>query len=395
MVTGGGVGSRVAEQPVPDPATVDGIDGPYLGWMLAGVANAAGAGTPKVARELLRAGSAGSLSGDVFRFRVRHRTAHGAGAEQTVVLKTGRHPAAWRDGVAARCRSRGLTALAEQVERHRDAFFAGVPLEIIAYREIVSRLPVATPRVLHTVSDEATGRYWIFMEEIAGVGGALAGGKAITWGERLLEDAAGELGRLHATFYDGSRLALPSEPGFGRWSSTGIESTLPYWEEVARTGLPRCRDLLGRRGAALLGRASALLLEIAGRLERGPRTIVHGDCSPGNLVPAGRRLLFTDWGNVAFDTPAFDLHCLVHAVLDPSSSLVNRLADRYLATLAEAGCTPPGRSEFLELYELSVLRYAATRLLAVCCLADPGRDARPFQVLERSVRWALAHGKAL
>ncbi|MHB8835139.1 MAG: phosphotransferase family protein [Candidatus Methylomirabilia bacterium] len=381
-----------AEPPLPDPASVEEIRGPYLAWMIG-----ADAGALEYSRELLRAGAAGSLSGDVFRFRVRHRRAGGEVTEQNLVLKTGRHPAAWRDGVAARCRSRGLTALAGQVERHRDTFFAGVPLEIFAYREIVPRLPVVAPRVFHTLSDEATARYWIFMEEIAGATGEPAGGGATLWDERLLADLAGELGRLHATFFDGSGWELPPEPGLGRWSSTWIESTLPYWEEVARTGLPRCRDLLGRRGVALLEEACVRLPEIARRLERGPRTLVHGDCSPGNVFPAGRRLLFTDWGNVAHDTPAFDLHCLAHAVLDPSgdAGLVTRLADRYLAALSAAGCTPPGSGEFLELYELSVLRYAATRLLAVCCLADRGRDARPFRILERNVRWALAHGNAL
>lgn len=385
MVTG-------AEPPPPDPASVEEIRGPYLASMIG-----AEAGALEYSRELLRAGLAGSLSGDIFRFRVRHRATGVAAKEQSLVLKTGGHPTAWRDGVAARCRSRGLTALAEQTARHREYFVAGVPLEIFAYREIVPRLPVDAPRVFHTVSDEATARYWIFMDEVADMAGGAAGDRGTRWDERLLEEAAGELGRLHAAFFDGCGRALPPEPGLGRWSSSWIESTLPYWEAVARTGLPQCRDLLGRRGVALLGQACARLPEIAGRLERGPRTLVHGDCSPGNLFPAGRRLLFADWGNVAYDTPAFDLHCLVHAVLDPSGdpTLVTRFADRYLAALAAAGCAAPGSGEFLELYELSVLRYAATRLLAVCCLADPGRDARPFRVLERNVRWALARGNVL
>ena len=379
-----------------DPCEVAAIDAAYLARILAGAAGTAAApAILDVSRELLRAGTASSLAGDVYLFRIRHRRTGGGAAEQTLVLKTGRHPAVWRDGVAARCRCLGLVALAAQVERHRDAFSAGVPLEILAYREIVPRLPVAAPRVLHTVSDQETGRYWVFMEEVAGtVRGSGAGGE-IPWSELVLEAAVDELARLHAVFFRGSGRTLPAGLPLERWSSAWIESTLPYWIEVERAMRPRCRDLLGAPGAALIQRASANLPQIARRLDRGPRTIVHGDCSPGNLVLAGGRLLFTDWGNVACDTPAFDLHCLIHAALDPSVEpvLVTRLVERYLLALAGAGCAPPERGEFLELYDLSVLRYTVTRLLAVCCLADPARDPRPFRILERNVRWALEREK--
>jgi Ser/Thr protein kinase RdoA (MazF antagonist) len=89
------------------------------------------------------------------------------------------------------------------------------------------------------------------------------------------------------------------------------------------------------------------------RLDRGPRTLVHHDCHPGNLAQlAGGPIVLFDWQLVRAGPWASDVAYLLASSLAPDERRAHerRLLDHYLDALLAAGGRPPATAEAWRAY---------------------------------------------
>jgi Ser/Thr protein kinase RdoA (MazF antagonist) len=166
--------------------------------------------------------------------------------------------------------------------------------EIEAYR-LLERAHLGTPKLYGYVADPTTDRYWLFLERIPGVP---------LWqvGEReVWEAAAAWLARLHerflgADFRTTSSLLVRDR----RHATEGMRRALGQATGPTRTMLERIDVHYG---------------EVIERLEHLPRTLIHSDFFPSNvLVDRSRtatRIAPVDWEMAGTGTGLLDLASLM------------------------------------------------------------------------------------
>ena len=132
------------------------------------------------------------------------------------------------------------------------------------------------------------------------------------------------------------------------------------------------------------------------RLDGAIHTLVHEDFSPRNLCfrkqgpqDSGSKVILDDWGDASADVPQFDLSFFINYLVDPESELdrANALIDFYLDCLPEQIRATVKNEDFIEIYDLSVLRYLVTRQLSAISVADEANVARMFRSLRNNLRW--------
>lgn len=200
--------------------------------------------------------------------------------------------------------------------------------EIAVYREILNPLAPGTPVCHGWHVDPAAGRYWLFLEPVAG---SLLGevGDFSVWLE-----AARWLGRFHA------RTAEEAERG--HWSGFLLRHDAPYFREW----IGRARAHSGRAGGWTTARRRQLRW-LASRYDRVvealvslPRTLIHGEFYPSNLLVRadgeGGRICPVDWEMAAVGPGLIDLAALTTGRWTAAERLA--LHGAYL------GGIPPGAS---------------------------------------------------
>lgn len=209
------------------------------------------------------------------------------------------------------------------------------------------------------------------------------------------EAAVRDLARLHAAYWQRPELdgALSWLGGPVRRLEDLLGSALA--SPLMSLGLARAGDLVveGLRAPAL-GYARRRRRAMA-FLSRGPRTLVHHDCHPGNLFWRGPEVGFLDWQLVRVGEGVGDVAYLLATALEPEERRAHedRLLEVYAAALRAGGVDEPGdlaaryRAHLVYPFEAMVLTLGigglmdedATRILlgrAAVAVADHGAFER-------------------
>ena len=196
--------------------------------------------------------------------------------------------------------------------------------EIRAYRELLADAGLGTPEFYGESTDPATGRHWLFIENVEG---------DVLWQVGELETwaaAARWLAGLHERFAGTDPL-----PGF----------LLRYDRDLWRRWIDARGGLRARRRSAARGApASASVCcawpapttPVVDRLAALPSTVIHGEFYPSNVLvghgsdPAARRIAPIDWEVAAAGPGLLDLAALTTGWEAPDSAgIESAYRDRY------------------------------------------------------------------
>lgn len=192
-----------------------------------------------------------------------------------------------------------------------------VALEVRLYQGVLANQRFNAPALYGAVSDDASGAYWLFLEDV--------GDWRLEYCETEDWEAAFRwLAGLHAAFH-GQDAALVSM-GYLPEHDADFYRTLARLarQTLARRGAPESLTRFDRLMARGLERAIA---ELGGV----PRTLIHGDFFCHNLmVQPGGRIRPIDWEWAAIGVPAWDLVRL----LDGWGDERQRFLDAYFDEIA-------------------------------------------------------------
>ena len=243
------------------------------------------------------------------------------------------------------------------------------------------------PRLL-LASEPADGIAWLWLEDVTGLPGA-------QWQPRHYADAAYDLATTQGGFAAGSP-ALPTDAWLSRgWLGEWVGTTTRAWPLVDDDEVWRDTRLIGL--AALRPRAVEVWGErerLLAIIEEAPRTLVHLDFWPTNLIAApDSGTVAVDWSSVGIGGLCQDLDQLT---LDPLWMQVLPGADlalleravlpAYARGLRAAGSDATD-AELRHWYTAAAgLRYTSMLAGQAQIAADPAR----FEGLER--RWGRPFG---
>ncbi len=191
-------------------------------------------------------------------------------------------------GSTLRLLFKNLSAASDLTDFATPAFVSDPSREIDVYREILATRALDTPRYYGALADPAEGRYWLFIEDIAGIV-LWQSGELAVW-----QEAARWLARFHVDCATVShpRLLRYDRPLYGTWLERALANN---------TGSPL------ERLAAGYGSVIDRLLEL-------PTTFIHGEFYASNvLVELGAgavRIRPIDWGMAATGPALLDLAAL-------------------------------------------------------------------------------------
>ncbi len=217
----------------------------------------------------------------------------------------------------------------------RPAFLYDPRREIEAYRAGLDSTRLGTPAFYGAVVAAARGRYWLFLERVAG---------PLLWQIGRLEEwqrAARWLAALHTRFPAGS-----TSPADGRRSLF-----LRYDEAFYRNWLQRAEAHLRHARVPASRAQHRRFLTLASRYDRVirrlselPRTFIHGEFFPSNVIlrPAGhpRRICPIDWELAAWAPGLIDLAALTAGEWSPDDRRKMIAAYRERWEPARGGRTP-------------------------------------------------------
>jgi aminoglycoside phosphotransferase (APT) family kinase protein len=203
--------------------------------------------------------------------------------------------------------------------------------ELETYRRVLAPMGLG-PRALAIVEDAPRGRHWLLLEKVPGVE-LWQVGELSVW-----ERVATWLGGLHARFADRTAAVRQGNPYLLEYSATSYRT----WGNRARSAL---RDSADPRAVELIG-ALERYDEVVERLATLPRTFVHGEMYPSNVLvvlseePPG--VYPVDWEMAAIGPGLLDLAALVGGWEACAS---DRLEAGYLRGLVDAGGSIAGLEE--------------------------------------------------
>jgi hypothetical protein len=169
----------------------------------------------------------------------------------------------------------------------------GNPREVLIYQRILTGQRFGAPTLYASLYDEAHDRYWLFMEDVEE--GALSGADVDEW-----LAAVRWLAGMHRTYY-GREQELRE---FGCLEEHG----LPYYRSIAASAREHLSLASDGERLARFDRLMARYDSVVAHLTGQPRTLVHGDIYPDNLLfQPGPRIRPVDWESAGIGLPAWDL----------------------------------------------------------------------------------------
>jgi len=201
--------------------------------------------------------------------------------------------------------------------------------EIDVYTGVLDGRGLGTAECYGTLVDQEAGRYWLLLEHVAGV--PLRQTTFATWHE-----VAGWLASMHASCQG---LARPS--------------LIQYDDGFYETWLQRALQWSADRRLHGLARSYEAVVE---RLVRLPRTLVHGELYPANVLVDrrgdGTRVCVVDWETAAIGPGLVDLAAFT------SGTWPEEVRGRAVAAYYYALPSPPPEAEFLHALECCRLHVA-------------------------------------
>ncbi len=388
-----------------DPDSIEEIDSAYLSEILRCYHAQPDIEVLDFTTETVKPGLHSSFGGGILRYRLKCKRSDIEEYETSLILKSGVSSDALLKAIQSFDSRMGYPKRAADLLRvHWDELCIGLHSinEINSYRTFIPELPIGSPAVYHTVLDEESERFWIFMEDITGYPLPDKWDDISAWDDDLVKSVLSDMARMHSMYWNELQ-TLSRYPWLNRFSAGWARSTLPFWKESVRSGLETHSGFFERSHARMLSAAVENLVDICSRLDGAVRTLVHRDFKPLNLGFKQRasegsqgsqgsewKVILYDWGEVSVDVPQFDLFYFINSLVDPERELdrANALIDFYLDSLPEQIRSTLAKEDFIEIYKLSVLQYLVTRELAACSVADEAKDAWMFRFLRRNLKWA-------
>lgn len=219
------------------------------------------------------------------------------------------------------------------------------------YTKVAPHLTMCTPPCVASVTDRSAARCVIIMADMIAAGVHFYDALEPFTVDQVAE-TLDQLARLHA------KSELLQNNGWIPYRLEELVSEKPYyisWEQIQNLMHDERRASLPDRtlDAFLLKRGLEVL---ATENYRQPRTILHGDCHPGNVyLTAEGRLGFTDWQLIHQGHWALDVAYHIASVLpvEVAEKEERFLLDHYLASLKEHGGVAPDRESAWKSYRRS------------------------------------------
>jgi hypothetical protein len=263
--------------------------------------------------------------------------------------------------------------------------------EVGFYRDAAPALPLVVPRCLEAEASFTTFR--LVLEDLVTTGAtAFRLGDELTIG--AIEEALSALARLHGRFWNDRRLVSREWP-WCRSFVPAAEATVGWLLAPAlsalgrRRAVPRLSDGVAR-GLAVYSRRRTPALR---RLDRGPRTLLHHDCHPGNMAQLGDgRIVLFDWQLVRAGPWASDVAYLLatSAAPDDRRAHERRLLEHYLDALVAAGGRPPVAAEAWQAY-VAHLVYPLEAMVVTLAFGAMQPAAAVRRVVDRAAAAVVDH----
>jgi Phosphotransferase enzyme family len=209
----------------------------------------------------------------------------------------------------------------------KPAFLHQPEREVETYRRILAPAGIGA-RCFAAVAEADPPRHWLLIEKVPGVE-LWQVGELSVW-----EEVAKWLGGFHARFAG----RLDELQGANPYLLERSESWYRFWCERARTALARSEDPRASSLRAALGRYD----EAISPLEALPRTFVHGELYPSNVIVVREarqpRICPIDWEMAGIGPGLIDLAALVGG-WDPEKR--GRLVAAYLSGLPDGDPVRP------------------------------------------------------
>lgn len=200
--------------------------------------------------------------------------------------------------------------------------------EVLIYRRLLAGQRFGAPALYASVHDGTHGCYWLLLEDLGEE--TLDGGDLYDW-----VAVVRRLAEMHATY-------LGREEELRALDCLG-EHGPDYYHMLARDARRHLRQAAARRALIRFDRLMARFDSAVAYLVSQPRTLVHGDIFPGNIIlQRGPRVRLIDWEEAAIGLAAWDLARL----LDGWGSDKPTFIAAYLAKLAGRALPPLDQQEF-------------------------------------------------
>jgi hypothetical protein len=204
--------------------------------------------------------------------------------------------------------------------------------EVLIYQRLLDGGRFGAPALYASACDEAEGRCWLFLEDL---------------GSTTLEEGGDEEWLAAVRWLAGVHASYHGRENDLRGLGCLMENGPAYYHMVGQTAR-RNLELAGAREAlvrfdALMRRYDSLVNYLAGE----PRTLIHGDIFPQNLIiQPGGRIRAIDWESAAVGLGAWDLAQL----LDGWGSMKPTFLAAYLAEFERQVAGPFDREGFQRLF---------------------------------------------
>lgn len=238
------------------------------------------------------------------------------------------------------------------------------------YERLGGEVPVRVPAPLWSGWSEDGSQYVMLMEDLAEHGCSFPNARD----PNLVEHARAlmrSLARLHAHFWDSSRFAHDLswvEPAMRHeWGRILVKSGLEQFGEEMSDGF-------NRLGRFYLDHTEAF----SDFLDRGPHTLIHGDCHLGNLFVDGQQVGFLDWACFSHAPGMRDVAYFICNSLPTELRRAEQedLLEIYRRALVEAGAPDVDREEIWQQYR----RFAAYSWVSAVTTAAAGSRMQSLEI---------------
>jgi hypothetical protein len=250
------------------------------------------------------------------------------------------------------------------------------------YRDAAPALPLVVPQC-HSRRNPR-GPFPLVLDDLV-TAGATIGALGDELPVDVVEQALTTLAHVHGTYWDDRRLGSGGWP-WCRSFVPAVEASAGWLVAPALTALGRRRAELADGIASGLARYAVRRTPTLHRLDRGPRTLLHHDCHPGNLTRfADGRVVLVDWQLVRAGPWASDVAYLLATALstDDRRAHEHQLVEGYLDALRAAGGRPPAPAEAWRAYVANLV-YPLEAMLVTLALGA----MQPAAAVRRVVRRA-------
>ena len=264
--------------------------------------------------------------------------------------------------------------------------------EVGFYRDLAPEVPVDVPTCYHASFDARHLSFLLVLEDLA-ASGADFGRLGDALDRRRAESVVVALADLHARYWSDPRLdggwpwLRPLVDGFEAGAGQAVAPAL------VRRGLRLA-------GAAVPSELRPPMLRFARRrtaitrgLDRGPRTLLHNDCHPGNLAFGdGGHVWLVDWQLVRAGPWARDLAYFCATALDAHNRAEweRELLEQYLDRLRSNGVAAPSFDDAWHEYRCHLV-YALEAMVVTLALGVMQPEARVRPVVARAAAAVAAH----